>query len=63
MKLPPTYELTSLSDLRRIVEQLPGDREELEMTEPQYLKYKELVYSDNAICYFSGSKITLPSKP
>lgn len=67
MKLPLDYKLTSLRDLHRVVAligtggQIP-QHEKLEMTKDQYGKYKQLIYSENAICYYNGMEIEISTE-
>ena len=63
MKLPPDYAIPSLGDLKRVVVLMAMGREawneELEMTEAQYLRYKELVWREDPIRFYNGMEIKL----
>ena len=67
MKLPPDFDIRSLTQLRDMVKQI-DEREfdgfdtigrTLEMTEAQYLRYKELVWRSDPIRYYEGMEIKL----
>lgn len=64
MKLPPDYRIASLGDLRRVVALLGAGNhvahdEHLEMSEEQYLRYKELVYAADVIRFYQGMAIKI----
>ena len=67
MKLPTDFDIKSLAQLREMVKQI-DEREfdgfdtigrTLEMTEAQYLRYKELVFKEDPMRFFLGMRITL----
>ena len=63
MRLPPDYAIPSLGDLKRVVVLMATGKEmwneKLEMTEAQYLRYKELVWRSDPIRYYEGMEIVL----
>lgn len=76
MKLPADFVLTNYQTLRNEIarndEYNPRDEGTLEMSEEQYIAYKELVWRDrpdrpelnsDPIMAFDGMKIVIPSRP
>jgi hypothetical protein len=66
MKLPTDYVVHSLGDLKRVVVLIATGAEKynetLEMTEAQYLRYKELVWREDPIRFYNGMEIKLAPK-
>lgn len=65
MKLPTDYQMTSLSDLKRVVGSTVVPNmfyESLEMTKEQYLRYKELVWREDPIRFYNGMEIKLSTE-
>lgn len=76
MKLDPTYVITNYQSLRNEVarddEYSPTTSDKLQMTEKQYIAYKELVFgavgrgvseTDNPIMRFDGLEIVVHTPP
>lgn len=70
MKLPIDFDIKSLTQLREMVRQI-DEREfdgfdtlgrTLEMTKAQYLRYKELVWSEDPIRFYNGMEIKLSTE-